>query len=89
MLQGALCDSLQRLACCLTHWLACSSARGRFSALHCKPWRATCNPPPPFAMQVPRFPELLAQIRAAIEQLGGAVAPKFTWSCPKVGEQQR
>lgn len=28
-------------------------------------------------------PDLLADIAAAIEQLGGSVVPKFTWSCPK------
>lgn len=29
-----------------------------------------------------RFPELHAQLQAAIHQLGGAVAPKLNWSSP-------
>ena len=31
------------------------------------------------------FPELEAAVRAAIDSLGGAVMPKFTWSAPKAG----
>mmetsp|Transcript_29442 Transcript_29442/g.83022 ORF Transcript_29442/g.83022 Transcript_29442/m.83022 type:complete len:376 (+) Transcript_29442:188-1315(+) len=31
----------------------------------------------------PAFPELEAEIRAAIDELGGQVVPKLNWSCPK------
>ncbi len=34
------------------------------------------------ASQLPEFPELLAEIQAAIDDLGGCVAPKFNWSAP-------
>lgn len=36
----------------------------------------------PVMLQMPEFPELTAQIDAAIEDLGGRVAPKFSWSSP-------
>ncbi len=32
--------------------------------------------------QMPEFPELFAEIDAAIEELGGCVAPKLNWSAP-------
>lgn len=31
---------------------------------------------------MPEFPELLAEIDAAIKELGGCVAPKLNWSSP-------
>ena len=34
------------------------------------------------ARQVPAFPELFAQIDAAIAALGGRVLPKLNWSAP-------
>ena len=36
----------------------------------------------PGARQVPAFPELFAQIDAAIAALGGRVLPKLNWSAP-------
>lgn len=32
--------------------------------------------------QLPAFPELLAEIEAAIAELGGRVLPKLNWSAP-------
>ena len=32
----------------------------------------------------PCFPELIALIEQALEQLGGEVVPKLNWSCPRV-----
>lgn len=34
------------------------------------------------ALQMPEFPELLAAIESAIDDLGGCVAPKLNWSAP-------
>jgi len=35
--------------------------------------------------ELPGLLELQSAVDAAIEALGGAVVPKLTWSCPKVG----
>jgi len=35
-----------------------------------------------WVLQVPEFADLRAEIDAAIEVMGGKVAPKFTWSSP-------
>lgn len=37
------------------------------------------QPPPP------ELEQLKAQVQAAIDELGGRVVPKLSWSCPKVG----
>ena len=36
------------------------------------------------SMQTQHFPEVVAEIREAIQSLGGHVVPKLNWSCPKV-----
>ena len=42
--------------------------------------------PRPFLLQEPppELAEVLRQVQAAIDELGGRVVPKFSWSCPKV-----
>ena len=35
-------------------------------------------------VQTSHFPEVLAEVQQAIQNLGGTIIPKLNWSCPKV-----
>lgn len=69
------------------HALAGAVAHAKRISSSCTMWNSAilslCLPavqPPP-----PELEQLKAQVQAAIDELGGRVVPKLSWSCPKVG----